>query len=73
MAFPPHIQGSKDDINRLHVTGILSNTSLFGSNICLHKILQVGGLMGLCMGFSILSFVEIVYWVTYRLARNARN
>ena len=29
--------------------------------------------MGLCMGFSILSFIEIIYWITYRLARNARN
>ena len=38
-----------------------------------HKIFQIGGLMGLCMGFSLLSFIEIVYWITYRLARNARN
>ena len=26
-----------------------------------------GGLVGLCIGFSILSAVEIVYWFTLRL------
>ena len=34
---------------------------------------QMGGLMGLCMGCSIISFIEVIYWITYRLARNARN
>ena len=35
--------------------------------------LQFGGLMGLCLGFSFLSFVEVVYWLTYRAARNIRT
>ena len=33
-------------------------------------ISQVGGLLGLCMGFSLVSFVELVYWFTIRMARN---
>ena len=32
----------------------------------------MGGLMGLCLGFSLLSFIELIYWATYRVARNAR-
>ena len=32
---------------------------------------QVGGLLGLCMGFSLVSLVELVYWFTIRMARNA--
>ena len=31
---------------------------------------QVGGLVGLFMGFSFPSGVEIAYWFTYRLASN---
>ena len=33
---------------------------------------QMGGLMGLCLGFSLLSFIELAYWFTFRLARNAK-
>ena len=33
-------------------------------------ISQVGGLMGLCLGFSFLSIIELIYWFTYRLGRN---
>jgi hypothetical protein len=33
-------------------------------------ISQMGGLLGLCMGFSLISFVEIFYWFTIRLCRN---
>ena len=33
-------------------------------------ISQMGGLLGLCMGFSLISFVEILYWFTIRLCRN---
>ena len=33
-------------------------------------ISQVGGLLGLCMGFSLVSLVEIVYWFTIRMAKN---
>ena len=33
-------------------------------------ISQVGGLLGLCMGFSFISVVEIFYWFTFRLVRN---
>ncbi len=31
---------------------------------------QVGGLVGLFMGFSFLSAVELLYWFTYRMGRN---
>ena len=31
---------------------------------------KVGGLMGLCLGFSFLSVIEVVYWFTYRMGRN---
>ncbi len=33
-------------------------------------ISQVGGLLGLCIGFSITSAVEILYWCTVRLWSN---
>ena len=33
-------------------------------------ISQMGGLLGLCMGFSFISAVEILYWFTIRMARN---
>ena len=33
-------------------------------------ISQIGGLMGLCIGFSFISAVEIVYWFTIRYFRN---
>lgn len=35
-------------------------------------ISQVGGLLGLCMGFSLVSLVEIVYWFTIRMAKNVK-
>ncbi len=34
-------------------------------------ISQVGGLMGLCLGFSFVSAIELFYWFTYRMGRNA--
>ena len=36
-------------------------------------ISQIGGLLGLAMGFSIISAIEIVYWVTIRLCRNVSS
>lgn len=33
-------------------------------------ISQIGGLLGLCLGFSFISAVEILYFFTIRLARN---
>ena len=36
----------------------------------INYISQVGGLMGLCLGFSFLSAVELIYWFTYRLGWN---
>ena len=31
---------------------------------------QLGGLFGLCLGFSLISFIEIFYWFSIRLFRN---
>jgi hypothetical protein len=33
-------------------------------------ISQMGGLLGLCTGFSFISGVEMIYWFTVRLGRN---
>ena len=33
-------------------------------------VAQVGGLMGLCLGFSLLSAIELIYWFTFRLFSN---
>ena len=33
-------------------------------------ISSLGGLFGLFLGFSIVSFVEIVYWIVVRGSRN---
>ena len=32
-------------------------------------IASLGGLFGLCLGFSIISFMEIIYWVFTGLCR----
>ena len=32
-------------------------------------IASLGGLSGLCLGFSIISFMEIIYWVFTGLCR----
>ena len=34
---------------------------------------QLGGSVGLAMGISIISFVELVYWFSFRLMRNFRK
>ena len=31
---------------------------------------SLGGLFGLFLGFSIVSFIEIIYWATVRMCRN---
>ena len=31
---------------------------------------NVGGLCGLCLGFSLISGVEILYWILIRIVRN---
>ena len=31
---------------------------------------SLGGLFGLFLGFSVVSFLEIIYWVTVRICRN---
>ena len=36
-------------------------------------ISQIGGLLGLWMGFSFISAIEILYWFTIRLPRNIWN
>ena len=35
-------------------------------------ISQFGGLLGLCMGFSFISVVELIYWMTLKFFRNLR-
>ena len=35
-------------------------------------ISQFGGLLGLCMGFSFISVLELIYWLTLKLFRNLR-
>ena len=34
------------------------------------SVSQVGGLFGLMLGFSLVSFIEVAYWLTARLASN---
>ena len=34
---------------------------------------QIGGLLGLAMGISIISGIEIIYWITIRLIRNMQS
>ena len=36
-------------------------------------VASLGGIFGLYLGFSIVSFVEIVYWFTFMLAINMRQ
>ena len=36
----------------------------------LEYFLQVGGILGLCVGVSLISAVEIVYWVLVGLTEN---
>ena len=31
---------------------------------------NIGGLFGLCLGFSIISFIEIFYWFVIRMVKN---
>ena len=33
-------------------------------------IASLGGLFGLCLGFRIVSFIEIIYWAVTGLTRN---
>ena len=36
----------------------------------LDYISQIGGLLGLFIGFSVISAIEIAYWLTFRFSRN---
>ena len=36
----------------------------------INYISQVGGLLGLCLGFSLISAIEIIYWFTLKLFRS---
>lgn len=36
-------------------------------------ISQIGGLLGLCLGFSVVSLIEIIYWFTIRSGRKLRQ
>ena len=39
----------------------------------LDYVAQIGGLLGLFIGFSVISGIEIVYWCTFRLVREQRR
>ena len=34
-------------------------------------ISQIGGLMGLCTGFSFISAIEILYWLIFKFFKNS--
>ena len=34
---------------------------------------QVGGIIGLCVGISLISFIEIIYWLSVKLANKTRK
>jgi len=36
-------------------------------------ISQMGGLLGLFIGFSFISGIELVYWMTIRMGRNVQR
>ena len=36
-------------------------------------ISTLGGLFGLCLGFSFISFIEIFYWAIIRFSRNLKS
>lgn len=44
---------------------ILANSFLIAANL--------GGVMGLCLGFSLLSLIEVIYWFTLRFFLDKRN
>lgn len=48
----------------------LERTEIFDT---MNFLAACGGILGLCMGFSIVSFIEIVYFLSLRLISNARN
>ena len=33
-------------------------------------ISQIGGMMGLCTGFSFISAIEILYWLLFKFVKN---
>ena len=36
-------------------------------------VASLGGLFGLCLGFSIISFIEIIYWILAGIFKNHFN
>ena len=39
----------------------------------LDYVAQIGGLLGLFIGFSVISGIEIIYWCTFRFVREQRR
>ena len=35
-------------------------------------VAMIGGTFGLCLGFSLVSFVEMLYWLAIKMPRNAK-
>ena len=35
-------------------------------------VAMIGGTFGLCLGFSLVSFVEIIYWLAIKIPRVAK-
>ena len=66
------VKYSKDQLyGALDVIGKLKLQRIVNINLLINIFLLIsaafGGLVGLCIGFSILSGVEIIYWFTIRL------
>ncbi len=58
-------QAGEDDGDRLPVSGT-SDLYFLRRDFWTNDFFQVGGLLGLCLGFSFCSGVEILYWFLVR-------
>ena len=69
----PEYDAYKRDIAM--VTFFFESTTIFDYSrqvkmTFIQYISQMGGLLGLCLGFSLISLIEIIYWFTIRYAKN---
>ncbi len=47
--------------------GLLHDVCQLLNKSVLFSAAAVGGIIGLCIGFSLLSLIEIIYWFTFRM------